>query len=245
MTKKQLYDENGNPVKKGGILKKLLFVGIIVIALSAIFGGGDKKDESSTTASNNTAQQPVAEPTKEETKEQPKEEVKEGPKEEVKEEPKEQPKEETKEQPKEQPKEETKEQPKEQPKVENELVVGDANIKVIKSQEKKVLKSNNQFINDAKTKGKFVRLDVEITNTGDKAKLFNNSAFKLIDDQGREFETTNNMDVMTIIDNDVFLREINPDMSIEGTLIFEVPSDVESYSLKYSELFSDGEIKLK
>ena len=142
-------------------------------------------------------------------------------------------------------KEPVKEEPKEEPKVGDKLIVGDAEIIAKKVFEKTEYKSNNQFIKNVKTKGKFVQVNLEITNKGNESKMFHRSRFKLIDDKNREFDPSDNFELLSIVDSNLFLKDVNPDMSIDGKLVFEVPADVESYSLEYSELFSDGQIKLK
>lgn len=114
------------------------------------------------------------------------------------------------------------------------------------------LKSDNQFIESATTPGQFIVIDIEAYNNDSKARMVDSSMFKVKDDQKREFEPSNDSEVMMVVDGvmDFFLQDINPGLSKTGQLVFELPADASSYTLEVSSGYgwSGGEyesIKLK
>ncbi len=116
----------------------------------------------------------------------------------------------------------------------------------------KEIKSNNQFIESAKTDRQFVIIDVEAFNYDKKARMVDSNMFKVKDNKGREFEPTNDSNVLMAVEGaaDFFLQDINPGLSKKGKLVFELPEDAASYSLEVSSGFgwSGGKyerIKLK
>ena len=110
---------------------------------------------------------------------------------------------------------------------------GDLGVTVLEVDEKTEFKSDNQFIDDVTTEGKFIAVKAKITNNDTKARTFSSTMFKIIDDEGREFETLTDTNLMMILgDDDLFLESCNPGMSKTGVFVFEVPGDIESYSLK-------------
>lgn len=70
--------------------------------------------------------------------------------------------------------------------------------------------------------GQYVLLKVTVANNGDKAETVSGSDAKLIDDQGREHELSNQTMWM---ENGLFFEEINPGNSIEGELLYDIPAD--------------------
>lgn len=111
--------------------------------------------------------------------------------------------------------------------------VGKLEVTILNVEEKTEFTSDNMFIEDVTTDGKFIAVTARITNNDTKARTFSSSMFKIIDDQSREFETLTDINLMTILgDNNLFLESCNPGMSRTGVFVFEVPKDIESYSLK-------------
>lgn len=102
-----------------------------------------------------------------------------------------------------------------------------------------ILESDNQFIDPATTDGQFVIVEIEAFNNDSETRMVDSSMFKLIDDQGREFNTSTDTDVMMVLDEslNLFLQDINPGISKTGKLVFELPNDVTSYELQVSSGF--------
>lgn len=110
---------------------------------------------------------------------------------------------------------------------------GDIGVVIESVEEKTEFESGNQFINNVTTEGKFVAVTAKLTNNDKKSRTFSSTQFKLIDDQGREFETLTSGELMMILgDNNLFLESCNPGMSRTGIFVFEVPSDINSYSIE-------------
>ncbi len=111
--------------------------------------------------------------------------------------------------------------------------VGNLGVKIIEVEEKKEFKSDNQFIKDITTDGKFIAITAELTNNDTKARTFSSTQFKIVDDNKREYATYTDTNLMMILgDKNIFLEECNPGMSRTGIFVFEVPEDIKSYSLK-------------
>lgn len=113
------------------------------------------------------------------------------------------------------------------------FVTGDLGVTIIEVDEKTEFRSDNMFTDNVTTEGKFVVVTAKITNNDTKSRTFSSSMFKIIDEQGREFETLTDFNLMMILgDNDLFLESCNPGMSRTGIFVFEVPENISSYSLK-------------
>jgi Domain of unknown function (DUF4352) len=118
-------------------------------------------------------------------------------------------------------------------------------------EEKTEFTSDNQFIKNVTTEGKFVAVTAKLTNNDKEARTFSSTQFKLIDDKDRTFETLTSAELMMILgDQNLFLESCNPGMSRSGVFVFEIPSDVESYSIEVASGvgFAAGEkatVKLK
>lgn len=110
---------------------------------------------------------------------------------------------------------------------------GDLDVTVLEVKERTEFKSDNQFIDAVTTQGKFIAVKAKITNNDTKARTLSSAMFKIIDDEGREFETLTNANLMMILgDDNLFLESCNPGMSRTGIFVFEVPEDIGTYSLK-------------
>lgn len=118
-------------------------------------------------------------------------------------------------------------------------------------EEKTEFVSDNQFIENVTTEGKFIAVTAKLTNNDKEARTFSSTQFKLIDDKERTFEALTSAELMMMLgDNNLFLESCNPGMSRTGIFVFEVPSDVESYSIEVASGvgFAAGEkatVKLK
>jgi len=108
--------------------------------------------------------------------------------------------------------------------------VGDVDFTVTKVSETNVIQSNNQFQPDAKTDGKFVLVDITVKN-GKKNALSVIESFFKIKANGAEYKPSTNSDVSIIMSmknkDGFFYKEINPGLSNKGTVVFELPADVD------------------
>lgn len=117
--------------------------------------------------------------------------------------------------------------------------VGKLAYKVSKVSATSEIKSDNEFIKSAKTDGQFIMISIEAFNKDKKARMVDSTMFKIKDDQGREFDPTNDSEVMMVADEamEFFLQDINPGVSKKGLMIFELPKDSAHYSLEVSSGF--------
>lgn len=101
-------------------------------------------------------------------------------------------------------------------------------------EEKSRIESGNQFIDDVKTTGKFVIVDVTVTNNDKESRYVDSNMFKLLDSSGTEFSASN--DANNLINDDLgfLLEEINPKMNRRGKIAFEVPADAANLNLQVS-----------
>lgn len=99
-----------------------------------------------------------------------------------------------------------------------------------------------------KAQGVFQLVDVTVTNIGDEPQTMFDSNQKVKDAQGREF-SPNSMAAIQLDDdgNTIWLQEINPGNTVQGTLVYDMPkgSKPVSIELHYS-MFSGGvEVSLR
>ena len=126
------------------------------------------------------------------------------------------------------------------------VVVGNLEFVVNNFEETTEITSNNMFIDSITTQGKLVVIDATVKNNDKESRTIHGTMFKLIDDQGREFDTLNSGELMMILgDANIFLEKVNPGLSVNGVFVFEIPADVESYSLELASgvAFAGGKVE--
>lgn len=104
----------------------------------------------------------------------------------------------------------------------------------------------NQFAT-VKANGIFKIVDISVTNNQKDAITINTSLFKLIDDQNREFSPSNEAIMAIEVDqkNSFFLKEINPGITMKGSVAFDVPADAKGFKLKARGGITGKEVLLK
>ncbi|WP_428912116.1 DUF4352 domain-containing protein [Niallia sp. Krafla_26] len=122
---------------------------------------------------------------------------------------------------------------------------GDFEYVVKGSSETNEIKSDNQFIDSKTTTGKFIVVDYSVKNLDSEARMVDAGLFR-IKSGGNEFKPMQDGDIMMLLgDANLFLEEVNPQMSREGKIVFEVPADLATYDLQLSSGlgWSGGEYK--
>jgi len=107
--------------------------------------------------------------------------------------------------------------------------VADVTFTVNSVEEANEIQSDNEFIDDVETSGKFVILDVEVKNGKDESINIDSSYFKFITNENKEYDPSSDVDAMMALGDkasDFFLEQINPDLSTDGKIVFEVGEDV-------------------
>lgn len=90
--------------------------------------------------------------------------------------------------------------------------------------------------------GQFVLVTLNVSNTSNDAVDFPGWEQQLIDDQGRTHDTSN---AITYLDDAFSFDTINPGLSKDGTLLFDIPADAEATALLLnSELFGGNPVEL-
>lgn len=73
--------------------------------------------------------------------------------------------------------------------------------------------------------GKYLILNVTVTNKGDKAITVDSNFFKLKAD-GKEYEADGSATIFANENANFFLSQVNPDVSIKGNVVFDVPAEL-------------------
>jgi len=107
---------------------------------------------------------------------------------------------------------------------------------------------DNQF-STAKAQGVFKVVTINIINNQKDAITIDSNSFKLMDDQKREFSDSSEAQMALMSsssgDKGFFLKQINPGMSIDGHVVFDVPKDAKGFTLKARGGMTGKEIILK
>ncbi|WP_207652685.1 DUF4352 domain-containing protein [Desulfosporosinus sp. FKA] len=101
----------------------------------------------------------------------------------------------------------------------------------------------------AKAQGVFKIVKLTITNNQKDAITVDSNSFKLVDDQGREF--TDSTEAQTALmtsdssNQNFFLKQINPGITVSGLVVFDVPKDAKGFKLKATGGMMGDPIMLK
>ncbi len=126
----------------------------------------------------------------------------------------------------------------------DEITLATIKFKVNSIEEKQTISSSYGPPKTAKEGAKFVVINLEITNTTNKAFAFSPDLI-LVDNKGREFNAYS--DAIGNIDNYIDYRDLSPSIKEKGNLVYELPSDATSYNLMIAKSSTKElyQIKLK
>jgi hypothetical protein len=93
----------------------------------------------------------------------------------------------------------------------------------------------NSFLNE-QADGEYIIFEVSVENIGSESESLTDDNFKLIDDQDREHSV--NMDGMLTLDDSLNFETLNPGISKDGKLVFDVPEGTENGQIKIEDYFS-------
>lgn len=96
------------------------------------------------------------------------------------------------------------------------------------------LKSDNQFIEDKTTTGRFVSLRFEVENLSKDMLTF--AGFDLVDDQGRTYTRSSDVFMLLPTDEMCMLENLNPNVAKICTAVYEVPANAENLRAKVGDL---------
>lgn len=114
---------------------------------------------------------------------------------------------------------------------------------VVKNIEEKTKLSS--ILGEKSTSGKFIIVELDVKNGDDKSRIVDGEMFK-IKSSGKEYGTNAELDMYVNEGGGGFLlQEVNPGISKLGSIVFEVPSDLNAYNLELSSGlgWSSGEYK--
>lgn len=93
------------------------------------------------------------------------------------------------------------------------------------------ISSGNMFVEDITTDGKFIVVNLTIKNKENTQTTYSDYDIKLKSGD-MSFSATNNLDVVVIFEDYLSYEQVNPQMSTTNVLVFEVPSDLDTYSIE-------------
>jgi hypothetical protein len=96
----------------------------------------------------------------------------------------------------------------------------------------------------ARADGKFVVVDLSLTNNKNETKTFLASTAKLVTRDGKEYDTSDDAS-MALGDKSLLLKDIQPDLTTSGKLAFDVPpSKVSGSALVIDDIWGSGQVKV-
>lgn len=96
------------------------------------------------------------------------------------------------------------------------------------------LKSDNEFVKDLTTSGRFIRVRLEVENLSKDMLSF--VGIDLQDDQGRSFKRSNDAIMHVPSDETCVLENLNPNVAKTCTLVYEVPQNAAHVQALVSDL---------
>lgn len=92
--------------------------------------------------------------------------------------------------------------------------------------------------------GVFVVVRMEMTNVGKESFTITDSPYHLIDSQGRSYETDS--DAIFAVEDNVIFEQLDPDVTKEAVLVFDVPEDQKDRQLRIEPvgIFSSADAHL-
>ena len=99
------------------------------------------------------------------------------------------------------------------------------------------IESGNQFISPAKANGVFIVVPLTAELIGKESGTIDSSQLAIVDSNGRKFKPTENAEVFTILgDASIFLKQVNPNVPVNGKAVFDVAPDATGLKLEIKDL---------
>lgn len=105
-------------------------------------------------------------------------------------------------------------------KMKETVKVGD--VEYVVSSKKVSSTVGSEYFNE-KAQGKFLTIDISIKNCGDEPLTVSDSFFKILNGE-KEYGTSS--DATIYLDDSIIYKDVNPDVTLKGQIIFDVPEDV-------------------
>ena len=110
------------------------------------------------------------------------------------------------------------------------IIAGDISFKVIGV--KDISSVGSEYLGED-ADGVFLVIDLIMENNGKESVQIISDYFKLIDSQERKFESDNQ--AWIYLDENVFLKQLQPTIPTKGQIIFDIPTNSETYTLEVTD----------
>jgi cytoskeletal protein RodZ len=119
-----------------------------------------------------------------------------------------------------------------------DVQVGDVRWKILEATDAgQTLESDNEFIKDKQTQGKFIRLRLEVENLS--KEQLNFSEVELVDNQERAFKSSTDVEVMMHVPTEEqcpFFQQLTSNLPKTCQIMYEVPADAQGIKIKVGDL---------
>lgn len=93
--------------------------------------------------------------------------------------------------------------------------------------------------------GQYCLVDISVKNVGDKQQIFMENDQKLLNASNVEYSSDTTATLYNSNNSDVFVNEINPGNTVEGTIVYDIPKDQTPVTAElHDSSFSNG-VKVK
>lgn len=92
--------------------------------------------------------------------------------------------------------------------------------------------------------GQFCLMTLSVKNIGNEQQYFSDSDQKLLNAEGQQFSPDSTATLYNSNNQDVWLAQINPGNSVEGTLVFDVPADAKITQAQLHDSAFSGGVKV-
>ena len=101
--------------------------------------------------------------------------------------------------------------------------------------------SDNSGYITKSAQGQYCLVDISVKNIGDKQQLFMENDQKLLNASNVEYSADSTATVYNSNNSDVFVNEINPGNTVEGTIVYDIPKDQTPVTAElHDSSFSNG-----
>lgn len=89
--------------------------------------------------------------------------------------------------------------------------------------------------------GQYCLVDISVKNIGDKQQIFSESEQKLLNASGIQYSPDTTATLYNSNNSDVFTSEVNPGITVEGTIVYDIPKDQTPVTgLLHDSAYSNG-----
>jgi hypothetical protein len=102
----------------------------------------------------------------------------------------------------------------------------------------------NQYLTK-EAQGQFCLMDLTVKNIGDQQQLFAESAQKLLNTDGLQYSSDSVASLYNSNNSDTWLNQINPGNSVQGVIVFDIPTDQVPASAELHDSVYSGGVKVQ